>query len=130
MTQRVITPSGAWIDADRATDDELRYSARQQINAWRDNQRDGGFDALGHRWDSHPEARENLLVVVSAGQGSPTGLWTSADDSDVPVSPQEIAAIYGAMLVRGGQIHARARAMKAQLPGMTRSELLNFQPGW
>lgn len=130
MTQRVLTPSGAWIDADVATDDDLRYSARQQINAWRDNQREAGFPAIGHQWDSDSESRDNLTAVVIAGQGSPTGTWTSADDIDVAVTAQDMGAIYGAMLMRGGAIHARQRAMKALLSGMSRAELLAYQPTW
>lgn len=130
MTQRVLTPSGAWVDADRASDDEIRFSARQQINAWRDDQRDSGFEALGYHWDSDSDSRDNLTTVVIAGQGSPTGSWTSADDIDVPVTIQDMQIIYGAMLMRGGQIHARQRAMKAALASMTRAELLAFSPGW
>lgn len=127
---RVQTQAGAWIDAAYASDDDLRYSARQQINAWRDDQRDGGFDAIGYRWDSTPEARDNLTAVIIAEQGSPTGFWTSADDQDVSVTPLDMQMIYGEMLTRGGQIHARQRAMKSALASMTRAELLAFVPGW
>ena len=130
MTCRILTPAGSWTDAEYATNDDVRYSARQQINAWRDDQRDGGFVALGHRWDSNADSRDNLTAVVIAGQGSPTGFWTSADDVDVPVSPADLLTIYGAMLYRGGEIHARQRTMKAALAALTRDELLAFEPGW
>jgi hypothetical protein len=130
MTRRVMSPAGGWVDAGTAPDEYLRYSARQQINAWRDDQRDAGFEALGHRWDSDSDSRDNLTAVVIAGQGSPTGSWTSADDADVAVTAQDMAVIYGAMLVRGGQIHARQRAMKLAVESMTRAELLEFVPGW
>lgn len=127
---RILTPAGGWVEADTAPDEYLRYSARQQINAWRDDQRDGGFEALGHRWDSDAESRDNLTAVIIAGQGSPAGTWTSADDLDISVTVQDMLTMYGAMLMRGSQIHARQRAMKAALPHMTRAELLAFTPGW
>lgn len=130
MINRVLTPAGAWIDADKATDDDLRYSARMQINEWRDAQRAAGFEAFGRRWDSDPEARENLTIVVMVGMGSPTGLWTTADDQDVAATPEMLNGMYAAMVVRGGEIHARSRAMKALLPAMTREQLLAFAPGW
>ena len=127
---RILTPVGGWMDAADAPDDYLRYSARQQINAWRDDQRDAGFNAIGHRWDSDSDSRDNLTAVLIAGQGSPTGSWTSADDVDVLVSANDMLMIYGEMLTRGAQIHARQRAMKAALATMTREQLLAFTPGW
>jgi hypothetical protein len=127
---RIQTQAGAWIDDENATDNDLRYSARQQINAWRDDQRDAGFEAIGRKWDSDSNSRDNLTAVVISGQGSPTGTWTSADDEDVPVTADTMLQLYSAMLIKGGMIHARQRAMKAGIVIMDRNELLKFSPGW
>lgn len=112
------------------TDEELRASARAKINFWRDTQRNAGFSAIGHQWDSTADARENITNVALSGQGSPTGFWTSAADVDVPVTAQDMSAIYAAMLTRGVAIHVRQREMKAALASMSRAELESFVPGW
>lgn len=108
----------------------LRLAARATINAWRDAQEDAGFEAIGHAWDSTPRSREKLTAVVMAGQGSPLGTWTSAADEDVPVTADDLLAIYVAMVTRGAQIHARQRALKAEVETMTREQLAAFVPGW
>ena len=116
--------------SDADYDALLAAAARSAINAWRNDQEDAGFAAIGHAWDSTPRSREKLAAVVMAGQGSPLGIWTSAADVDVPVTAEDLLAIYAAMLTRGAQIHARQRELKAAVATMTREQLAAFVPGW
>lgn len=109
--------------------EQLRVGVRQAINYWRDQEENSGFTALGHNWDSTPQSREKLLAVIVSGT-NPLGIWTSADDVDVPVTLADLQALYTAMLTKGAQIHARQREMKAAIETMTVAQLQAFVPGW
>lgn len=113
------------------TIEQLLVLKRSEINFWRDQEENAGFAALGHNWDSTPQSREKLINAHLGGQGSPTGFWTSADDVDVPNADATfIAALWGAMVTRGAQIHARQREMKAALGALSYEQLKAFTPGW
>lgn len=111
--------------------EDMREAARTAINYWRNEEEAKGFTALGHNWDSTPASREKITNTHLGGQGSPTGYWTSADDVDVPnANAAFIAALWGAMVTRGAEIHARQRAMKTAVDSMTAEQLNGFVPGW
>lgn len=123
---------GEWLD-DAEPDPLAKAKADKlaQVNRWRDEQEQGGFDHDGHRWDSDEVSRQRLMAVALAGIEPPTGYWTSADNIDVPMTGEQLRTLYGAMLVIGGQIHDRQRAMKAEINILQSVEdIQNFVVGW
>ena len=61
---------------------------------------------------------------------NPLGIWTSADNVDVPMTLEDMQGLFAAIVTRGSAIHARQREMKQVIDGMSRDELEAFQPGW
>lgn len=123
-----------WIDP--RTLDDLRTAAHAAIERWRDDQEHAGmkFWHAGRRWDGGLVVRQRLQPVLGLAALPDGFFWTDADNSDVPISMPALqslsAAHEQALVLRGFEIHARQRAMKAEIADMDRAELLAFAPGW
>lgn len=124
----------AWIDP--RTLDDLRTAAHAAIERWRDDQEHAGmkFWHARRRWDGGLVVRQRLQPVLGLAALPDGFFWTDADNSDVPISMPALqslsAAHEQALVLRGFEIHARQRAMKAEIADMDRAELLAFAPGW
>lgn len=124
----------AWIDP--RTLDDLRTAAHAAIERWRDDQEHAGmkFWHAGRRWDGGLVVRQRLQPVLGLAALPDGFFWTDADNSDVPISMPALqslsAAHEQALVLRGFDIHARQRAMKAEIADMDRAALLAFAPGW
>ena len=70
------------------------------------------------------------LPSLYFGVINPLGIWTSADNVDVPMTLEDMQGLFAAIVTRGSAIHARQREMKQVIDGMSRDELEAFQPGW
>ncbi|MCG9078929.1 DUF4376 domain-containing protein [Laribacter hongkongensis] len=114
---------------DPPTLDILREQHRAGINRWRDEQEHGGIEHAGHRWDTDDASLQRINAVMLAG-ANPLGIWTSADNVDVPMSMDDMQRLFAAIVTRGSAIHARQREMKQAIEGMSLDELEAFQPGW
>lgn len=101
------------------------------MNAMRDTLESSPVTALGHTVDADEKSdkrmAEALAVWDSLGQASID--WTMADNSVVPLTKADLQDLYDEMrrvrALRGLQLHARARQLKAQLPDLT---LRDIQP--
>ncbi|ACO73395.1 hypothetical protein LHK_02600 [Laribacter hongkongensis HLHK9] len=107
----------------------LREQRRAEINRWRDEQENGGIEHAGHRWDTDEASLQRINAVLLSGT-NPLGIWTSADNVDVPMTLEDMQGLFAAIVTRGSAIHARQREMKQAIEGMSRDELEAFQPGW
>lgn len=123
-----------WVDA--RTLDTLREEAYVRIQKWRDAQEAATltFEHAGRRWDGGLVTRQRLQPVLSL-QALPDGFfWTDAENVDVSMTVEHLrqlgAAHEQALVLRGFEIHARQRAMKAELPDMSREQLLDLVPDW
>ncbi|WP_051189897.1 DUF4376 domain-containing protein [Laribacter hongkongensis] len=117
------------IDACRPDSEALREQRRAEINRWRDEQENGDIEHAGHRWDTDEASLQRINAVMLAG-ANPLGIWTSADNVDVPMTLEDMQGLFAAIVTRGSAIHARQREMKQAIEGMSRDELEAFQPGW
>ena len=121
---------------DPRTLDDLRATAHAAIERWRDQQENAGFTFThaGHEWDGGLVVRQRLQPVLGLAALPDGFFWTDADNSDVPISMPALqslsAAHEQALVLRGFEIHARRRAMKAKIEAMDRAALLAFAPGW
>ena len=136
LTDEVLAGFGARLVVAAVDVEALRSAARAQIEQWRDQQEHEGltFTHDGRAWDGGLIVRQRLQPVVSL-QALPDGFfWTDHDNNDVPVTLSELrdlsAAHEVALVIRGFEIHARQRAMKAEVAEMDTEQLQVFTPNW
>ncbi|EEG3089860.1 DUF4376 domain-containing protein [Salmonella enterica] len=128
--------NGKWV-ADLNTALTQKHA---EINAWRNTQENASytFKFRDHTWD-YGKAAQNRLgpVAMQAKNGQlPEGFfWTDAHNHDIPVTPADIqaleAAMIGAMVIKGFEIHQRQRQMKEDVSGLANvNDILNYPVGW
>ncbi|EIF1892158.1 DUF4376 domain-containing protein, partial [Salmonella enterica] len=142
---RRVDISGRWgFDGTNITDlmttDKARERKSREIDAWRDAQENSGiiFDWNGRRWDGGKASKDRLtpvLTVANAGLLPDSFFWTDADNNDVPVTAEDLAALDAAMtqamVIQGVKIHERQRQMKKDIGELTKvSDILNYSVGW
>ncbi|EIE0341676.1 DUF4376 domain-containing protein [Salmonella enterica] len=123
---------------------EMLTAAKQvkhaEINAWRDAQENGSiiFTLNGHRWDCGKASQTRLAPVVAVaktGSLPPGFFWTDADNIDVPMTADELAALEAAMqqnmVLQGFKIHERQRQMKEEVDKLTTiDDVRAYIPDW
>lgn len=113
---------------------EAQAAAHARIEAWREGQERANivFDHDARRWDGGLQTRQRLQPVVALTALPEGFFWTDADNNDVPVSLAALRAINAAhetaIVLRGFEIHAGQRAMKAALETLDLDELQSFDP--
>ncbi|MBU3823468.1 MAG: DUF4376 domain-containing protein [Candidatus Oceanisphaera merdipullorum] len=98
------------------------------INQWRDQQERENlqFDHAGHNWDGGIDSKSRMdetLALATATGGLPDGFfWTTANNMDVPMDLAALQALASALAaargLRGFEIHARQRQMKAEVEAL------------
>ncbi|EAR6894761.1 DUF4376 domain-containing protein [Salmonella enterica subsp. diarizonae] len=123
---------------------EMLTAAKQakhaEINAWRDAQENGSiiFTLNGHRWDCGKASQTRLAPVVAVAKSGalpPGFFWTDADNIDVPMTTDELAALEAAMqqnmVMQGFKIHERQRQMKEEVDKLTTiDDVRAYIPDW
>ncbi|EGK5851215.1 DUF4376 domain-containing protein [Salmonella enterica] len=117
-----------------------RQKKRAEINAWRDAQENGSviFVLNGHRWDCGKASQTRLSPVVAvakSGMLPPGFFWTDADNTDVPMTTDELTALEAAMqqnmVLQGFKIHERQRQMKEEVDKLTDYKAIkDYAVGW
>lgn len=111
-------------------DDEVRQAKYEEINQWRDNERESGFvEYKGKRYDRDSTARDNILGVLTSGV-MPVPFWTTYDNEDEPATLDDLKQIYNLIIEAGGAIHFRQRQMKNEVASLTGAALANYVVGW
>ncbi|ECD6312638.1 DUF4376 domain-containing protein [Salmonella enterica subsp. enterica serovar Newport] len=111
-----------------------------EINNWRDTQENGSviFTLNSHRWDCGKASQTRLAPVVAVGKSGalpPGFFWTDADNIDVPMTADELAALEVAMqqnmVLQGFKIHERQRRMKEEVDKLTDYKAIQtYAVGW
>ncbi|HGB9066260.1 TPA: DUF4376 domain-containing protein [Salmonella enterica subsp. enterica serovar Enteritidis] len=111
-----------------------------EINAWRNTQENASytFKFRDHTWDYGKAAQSRLEPVemlAKSGQLPPGFFWTDAHNHDIPMTPADIqaleAAMIGAMVTKGFEIHQRQRQMKEEVNRLTNAQaVLDYVVGW
>ncbi|EBU3473855.1 DUF4376 domain-containing protein, partial [Salmonella enterica] len=106
----------------------------------RDVQENGNypFELNGHRWDCGKVSQSRLSPVVAVartGALPPGFFWTDADNTDVPLTADELVILEGAMqqnmVQQGFKIHERQRQMKDEVAVLTVLEdIRGYRVGW
>lgn len=122
------------------TPEKAREQKIHEIDAWRDAQENGciTFTWNNHSWDASKASQDRLapvLIVAKSGQLPPGFFWTDANNEDVPVTVDDLAAIDAgmtqAMVIQGFKIHERQRQMKKDIDELTDvRDILNYSVSW
>ncbi|EAS0616253.1 DUF4376 domain-containing protein, partial [Salmonella enterica subsp. enterica serovar Dahomey] len=125
---------------DLMTLEKAREQKTHEIDTWRNRQENGSFTFTwnNHSWDASKASQNRLapvLTVAKSGQLPEGFFWTDANNQDVPVTVDDLAAIDAgmtqAMVVQGFKIHERQRQMKKDIDELTKvSDILNYPVGW
>ena len=113
---------------------DAQAAAHARIEAWRDSQERASivFEHDARLWDGGLQTRQRLQPVVALAALPGGFFWTDADNNDVPVSLDDLRTINAAhetaIVMRGFEIHAGQRAMKAALEALDLQELQSFDP--
>ncbi|EBR4568060.1 DUF4376 domain-containing protein [Salmonella enterica] len=129
-----------WVDIPLPDIEDVRNLKHDEINKWRDTQENGNiiFTLNGHQWDCGKASQARLAPVVAvakSGMLPPDFFWTDAGNVDVPMTPDDLAALETAMqqnmVIGGFKIHERQRQMKEDIARLTSvSDVLNYPVGW
>lgn len=136
MAWRIEPLSPEELAALAAEVESMRTAARQNVSGWRDEQERGGFvfEHAGRRWDGGKAVSDRMRPMLDLPALPPGFFWTDADDGDVPVTHEDLAALYGAhqvaLVLKGFEIHVRQREMKAAIEEMPPAQLRAFVPRW
>lgn len=130
LTDDVLQPFGARLYVPPVDIEAFRAEARERVNAWRDAREREGivFEHAGRRWDGGLAVRERLMPMLTLPQLPEGFFWTDADDVDVEMTAESLAALAAAhelaIVTRGFEIHTRQRLMKAEIDTMDDAEAL------
>ena len=132
VTELVPEADDIW-DTDKWALDPLAIDRHKEnktteINAWRDQQerKNLQFDHASHNWDGGIDSKSRMdetLALAAALGGLPDGFfWTTANNIDVPMGLTDLQALASALAaargLRGFEIHARQRQMKAEVDAL------------
>lgn len=107
--------------------DTLKAIKKGEVNNWRPQQVNLGFEYGGYRWDGDLTSVMNLTTCFISGSAPISGYWTSFDNIDVPVDFDYISGMYTAMIQNGQHVHAVQRDMKNAIDVLqTSQEVMEF----
>ena len=117
------------------TDERLRQTVCEKINAWRDQQELTGFvfGHAEHTWDGGVAVATRLQNSVKTTL--PAGFyWTDAANVDVPMTLEALQQLNvahdQAIFNQGFRIHDRQRTMKAEVEKLSGEALAGYVVGW
>lgn len=117
-----------------------------EVDAERDRRIDGGFTFMGHRFQSGPSDRENVmgaaqLAIAAIGQGAQPGdlrwadpgsdfVWITADNALVPLDAHTTVAMFQAGIAFKSALTFHARALKDAIIAAADPTSVDIQGGW
>lgn len=142
---RRVDISGRWgFDGEKVTDmltvEKAREKKVREINTWRNAMEEASyvFSFNNHNWDYGKDTQARLAPSVAAaraGKLPPGFFWTDAQNTDIPMTAEELIALSDAaeqaMFQKGLEIHIRQRAMKKEVSELQDvNAMMNYQVGW
>lgn len=118
--------------------DALAAGKLADIAKWRDEQEQGVVGYMGYVWQGDPTSRDRInttLLSCAATRTLPPGFfWTSFDNTDVPVSYDDLEGLLRIIVGQGFSIHSRQRQMKGEIAALVaagdRDGVANYTVGW
>lgn len=105
-----------------------KYRKRGSINRARDNAELQPFTYLGKQFDADTVSMKRLTLAVQAAQAAILAgqtfsiTWTCADNTTIDLSETQMLGTLQAMMLRGVEIHEKARGLKALIDAATTNE--------
>lgn len=98
--------------------DELKVEKREEINAARDSEEQGGFEYLGKIFDSDQisclrmSCAAQAMALMPVAEPEPTITWTCQDNSTIDLTPAEMQGLVSALAQWSNSCHEKATALK------------------
>ena len=98
--------------------DELKVEKREEINATRDSEEQGGFEYLGKIFDSDQisclrmSCAAQAMALMPAAEPEPTITWTCQDNTTIDLTPAEMQGLVSALAQWSNSCHEKATALK------------------
>lgn len=116
--------------------DDLKERVLGGISEWRaaEEANEITVSAFGQIWDAGLKSLMRLDLALSIPVLPEGFFWTTADNKDLPVTVAQLRELRvfmaEAVAAQGFNIHARQRAMKAEISELNSEQLGAFVPGW
>lgn len=76
----------------------------------------------GELFDFDEVSQQRVSTIALANIGSPTGTWTTANNTDVSADANFMRGLFQAMITKVGFLHSEQRRMKTELAALTTAE--------
>lgn len=120
-------PEGATLTAPEKTLDEAKADKVQQLKWSRDAAEVEPIEYDGNKYDYDDKARDRINAAIIAldtmGEGASIE-WTTADNTNVTVTANDLRAVIAAVAVRSNILHVKYRQLKSQCEAAETAEEL------
>lgn len=103
--------------------EEMQEQKIVKLKAKRDEEEVKPIEYQGNRYDYDDKARDRInaaIIALDITEGSIE--WTTADNSNVPVTAQDLRNIIAAVAIRSNELHVKYRSLKEQVLACTTAE--------
>ena len=116
-------PANAVFTAPQQTLEELKRVKINQFKSIRDIEEIEPIEYNGHLFDYDDKARDRINSAIIALDITGQSIeWTSADNTNVAVTAQDLRGVVANVAVRSNQLHAKYRELKELVLACTTAE--------
>lgn len=105
------------------TFEEVQATKLYELKSTRDTLETEPIEYNGNRYDYDDKARDRINAAIIALDITGGSIeWTTADNSNVPVTAQDLRNIIAAAAIRSNELHIKYRNLKEQVLACTTAE--------
>lgn len=135
-----IEPYELWVDGEVVDNSEqyqkehfeqLKIQKREEINHYRDEAEQGGFEYMGKMFDSDQVSCQRISCAAQAMQLAmmtedvPTITWTCQDNTTIELNAQQLLGLVVALAEWSNSCHQKATELKSRIDLATTEDELN-----
>lgn len=103
--------------------DELKQAKINELKTIRDNEEVKPIEYNGNSYDYDDKARDRINSAIIALSITGQSIeWTTADNTNVTVTADDLRGIIAAVAMRSNELHAKYRELKEQVLACTTAE--------
>ena len=103
--------------------EEVQAAKLSELKTTRDTLETGPIEYNGSRYDYDDKARDRINAAIIALDITGQSIeWTTADNTNVAVTAQDLRNIIAAVTVRSNELHVKYRELKEQVLACTTAE--------
>ena len=105
------------------TFEEIVAAKLSELKSTRDTLETGPIEYQGNRYDYDDKARDRINAAIIALDITGQSIeWTTADNTNVTVTAQDLRNIIAAVALRSNELHVKYRSLKEQVLACTTAE--------